>query len=157
MNFRSLYKFIGDFMTFSCVSCRLWCLSLPLPVEVAWVWALTSAWAGWRPKSSRQSLFWFSQHRERNVKLKLLFAGCARNQGIYSTELLMWKQSPRLSKSVVWQTRTSLVIPLLLRKRSRINLTLFYSSLKFSLWMTVEVVLRMSCRVAGCWGSYSCR
>lgn len=78
---------------FSSVSCRLQCVSA---TALRGDSALSSAWAGQRPKSARQSLFWFSQHRERNVKLALLLAGCARTQGIYSTE-----QSPRGSESVV--------------------------------------------------------
>lgn len=118
---------------------------------------LTSAWAGWRPKSPRQSLFWFSQHRERNVKLKLLFARYVRKQSIYSTELLMWKQSPRLNlKSVVQQTQTSLVVPLLLRKRSIINLALSCISLKVCRWPW-RSCYECLCHVACCWGGYSCQ
>lgn len=118
-------ELLGGFLMLSSVSCRLQCLSLLLPLEVTPLWALPSAWAGWRPKSARQSLFWFSQHWERNVKLALLLAGSARNQGIYSSE-----QSPRVSERVVWRTPMSSVTPVLLGKGPTINLTLLCVCLK---------------------------
>lgn len=95
-----------------------------------------------------------SAERERNVKLKLLFAGWARNQGIYSTELLMWEQSPRLSKSVVWQTQASLVTLLLLRTRSVINPMLSHITLKVRRWQR-RSCYECLCRVACCWDSHS--
>lgn len=78
---------------FSSVSCRLQCLSLLLSLEV------TRLVLGLDEDQSQPGKACFglvSTERERNVKLVLLLAACARNQGIYSTE-----QSPRVSESVV--------------------------------------------------------